>query len=44
MTKFFSRLGAGKGRSIFVDENLVEFSDKVLGCIDEERIKRSIAK
>ena len=44
MTKFFSRLGAGKGRSIFVDENLVEFSDKVLGRIDEERTKRSIAK
>ena len=44
MTKFFSRLGAGKGRSIFVDENLVEFSDKVLGRIDEERIKRSFVE
>ena len=44
MTKFFSRLGVGRGRSIFVDENLVEFSDKVLGRIDEERIKRNIAK
>jgi hypothetical protein len=44
MTKFFSRLGAGRGRSVFVDENLVEFSDKVLGRIDEERIKRNLAK
>ena len=44
MTKFFSRLGAGRGRSVFVDENLVEFSDKVLGRIDEERTKRSISK
>ena len=44
MNKFFSRFGAGRRRSIFVDEDLVEFSDKILKRIDKERIKRSLSE
>ena len=44
MNKFFSRFGAGGRRSIFVDEDLVEFSDKILKRIDKERIKRSLSE
>ncbi len=30
----------GNNRSIFVDENLVVFSDKVLGKLEEGRLRR----
>lgn len=40
ITKFLSRLKVGNNRSIFVDEDLVVFSDKVLGRFDNGRLKR----
>lgn len=40
ITKFLSRLKVGNNRSIFVDEDLVVFSDKVLGRFDDGRLKR----
>ncbi len=40
ITKFLSRFKVGNNRSIFVDENLVVFSDKVLSRFDDGRLKR----
>ena len=40
ITKFLSRFKVGNNRSIFVDENLVVISDKVLGRFEEGRLKR----
>lgn len=40
ITKFLSRFKVGKNRYIFVDEDLVVFSDKVLSRFDDGRLKR----
>lgn len=40
ITKFLSRFKVGKNRSIFVDEDLVVFSNKVLGRFEDGRLKR----
>lgn len=40
ITKFLSRFKVGKNRSIFVDEDLVVFANKVLGRFKDGRLKR----
>ena len=40
ITKFLSRFKVGNNRNIFVDEDLVVFSDKVLSRFDDGRLKR----
>ena len=40
ITKFLSRFKVGKNRSIFVDEDLVVFANKVLGRFEDGRLKR----
>lgn len=40
ITKFLSRFKVGKNRSIFVDEDLVIFANKVLGRFKDGRLKR----